>query len=154
MSTEGFIPVKLQKLLETFDEVSQREDRMALLASFADRFAPVPPTIAVPPYPEANRVAYCESEAYVWAIPREDSTLKFYFAVENPSGVSAKALATILDRTLSGEPVQDVASVPSDIVTRLFRQNISMGKGMGLTALVEKVRSLAAEATRLKQSTL
>jgi hypothetical protein len=38
----------------------------------------------------------------VWALKKPDDTLKLYFAVENPSGVSAKALAAILDKTLSG----------------------------------------------------
>ena len=50
----------------------------------------------VAPYPQ------CESDAYVWALKKPDDTLKLYFAVENPSGVSAKALAAILDKTLSG----------------------------------------------------
>jgi len=153
MSAEVDIPDKLRELLESFDGVTGREDRMALLASYADRFTPVPPAVAVYPFPEENRVAFCESEAYVWGIPRQDGTLKFYFAVQNPSGVSAKALGAILDRTLSGAPLEQVAAVSPDIVTRLFRQNISMGKGLGLTSLVERVRNLAVKATRSKKST-
>ncbi|HXX64335.1 MAG TPA: SufE family protein [Bacteroidota bacterium] len=153
MSAEPHIPDKLRELLESFDGVTGREDRMALLASYADRFTPVPPAVAVRPYPEANRIAFCESEAYVWGVPRQDGTMKFYFAVENPSGVSAKALGAILDRTLSGAPLEEVAEVTPEIVTRLFRQNISMGKGMGLSSLVERVRVLAEKATHSKQST-
>jgi sulfur transfer protein SufE len=86
----------------------------------------------------------------VWAFPAEGGTLKFQFAVENPSGVSAKALAGILDKTLSGESLEKVAAVSPDIVNRIFRQNISMGKGLGLMGMVQMVRSFAA--TQLKSA--
>jgi len=66
--------------------------------------------------------------------------------VENPSGVSAKALAAILDRTLSGLPASEIAQVDPDIVERIFRQNISMGKGLGLMSMVQSVRALAKAA--------
>jgi sulfur transfer protein SufE len=84
----------------------------------------------------------------VWALRQPDGTLKLHFAVENPSGVSAKALATILDKTLSGLPAADIATVTPDIVERIFRQNISMGKGLGLMSMVQAVRSLANAADR------
>ncbi len=101
--------------------------------------------IARRPYPEEHRVKYCESEAYVWAEEQPDRTLRFHFAVENPSGISAKALAVILDKTLSGQDPEDVASISPEIVERIFRQNISMGKGLGLSSMVQTVRQLASE---------
>jgi sulfur transfer protein SufE len=82
----------------------------------------------------------------VWASKQPDGTLKLYFAVENPSGVSARALAAILDRTLSGLSPRQIAEVTPDIVERIFRQNISMGKGLGLMSMVQAVRSLARAA--------
>jgi sulfur transfer protein SufE len=60
--------------------------------------------------------------------------------------VSARALAAILERTLSGLTPADIVAVDSRIVERIFRQNISMGKGMGLMAMVEAVRALANRA--------
>jgi sulfur transfer protein SufE len=75
-----------------------------------------------------------------------DGTLKLAFAVENPSGISAKALAAILDQTLSGLPPEEIAKVDPDIVEQIFRQNISMGKGMGLMSMVQAVRTLAKTA--------
>ncbi len=66
--------------------------------------------------------------------------------MENPSGISAKALATILDRTLSGLPAEQIATVTPDLVERVFRQNISMGKGLGLMSMVLAVRALAERA--------
>ncbi len=77
-----------------------------------------------------------------------DGTLTLHFAVENPSGVSAKALGAILDRTFSGLPAAEVATITPDIVEGIFRQNISMGKGMGLMSMVQAVRSLATAAAK------
>jgi cysteine desulfuration protein SufE len=136
-------PQRLSEILDTLDLVSDQDERSALLIDFSDRFREVPRSVAQRPFPEDHRVRYCESEAYVWAVEQPDGTLKFYFAVENPSGISAKALAVLLDRALSGAPLEDVASVSSDIVQSIFRQNISMGKGMGLMSMVETVRNLA-----------
>jgi cysteine desulfuration protein SufE len=139
---------KLEQLLETFDEFPDPADRTDLLLSYADQFREVPPDVARRPFPESQHVPQCESDAYIWALPNPDGTLKFYFAVENPSGISAKALAAILDRTLSGLPPAEIVTVNNTIVERIFRRNISMGKGMGLMSMVDAVRTLAKRATQ------
>ena len=139
-------PERLGEFLETLKMVSDESERASLLISYADRFKEVPPEIAQRPFPEDHRVPFCESEAFVWAVPNPDGSLKFYFAVENPSGVSAKALAVILDKTLSGTPPEQVVMVSPDIVEKIFRQNISMGKGMGLMSMVQTVQRLARQA--------
>jgi cysteine desulfuration protein SufE len=137
-------PEKLQALLDTFAMFSDPGDRTNLLLGYADKFREVSPEIATRPYPRECLVPHCESEAYVWAVPQADGTLKLSFAVENPSGVSARALAAILDSTLSGLPPEQIAQVDPEIVEKIFRQNISMGKGMGLMSMVGAVRALAA----------
>src|SRR5688572_9281339 len=123
-------------------------DRTDLLLSYADQFKEVPPSIATRPFPKSHQIPQCESDAYAWAQKMPDGTLQLYFAVENPSGVSAKALAAILDRTLSGLPARDIATITPDIVEKIFRQNISMGKGMGLMSMVDAVRALARAADK------
>jgi len=137
---------KLHALLEAFDEFPDPADRTDMLLSYADQFKDVPPEVARRPFAERHKVPQCESDAYAWAMARPDGTLKLHFAVENPSGISARALATILDRTLSGLPAGEIATVSSDIVERIFRRNISMGKGMGLMSMVDAVRALARRA--------
>ena len=144
----GALPSKLEDVLETFDMFPDPADRTSMLLSYADQFVEVPPAIAARPFPKSHQVPYCESDAYAWAVRNPDGTLKLHFAVENPSGVSARALASILDRTLSGLPPEDIARIDSSIVERIFRQNISMGKGMGLMSMVEAVRALARNAQR------
>jgi cysteine desulfuration protein SufE len=139
-------PARLAELLETLEAFADPNDRASLLVSFADGFKEVPPEVARRPFAREHQVPQCESDAYVWALERPDGTLKLHFAVENPSGVSAKALAVMLDKTLSGLPAAEIARVSPDIVERIFRQNISMGKGLGLMSMVLAVQTLARRA--------
>lgn len=141
-------PDKLKEMLEDFAFVSDRNERAMLLIELADRFQGVPETVATRPYPEDHRVPRCESEAFVWAEDRPDRTLKYHFAVENPQGISAKAMAVILDEALSGAPVEQVAAVPEDIVFDIFGKDMSMGKGQGLTGMVAMTTAVAREHLR------
>lgn len=141
------MPDRLRQLVEMF-QMFDTADRTSLLLSYADQFKEVPSSIATRPFPTSHQIPQCESDAYAWAQKHPDGTLKLYFAVENPSGVSAKALAAILDKTLSGLPASDIATVTPDIVEKIFRQNISMGKGMGLMSMVQAVQALARAASQ------
>jgi cysteine desulfuration protein SufE len=137
------IPEKLANTLDTLDLITDRSERIQLLIDIAERFRDVPPRIAERPFPEECRVPACESEAYVWGEPRPDGTLDFHFAVENPQGISARAMAVILGDSLSGAPLDQVAAVPQDIVYRVFGRELSMGKSMGLMSMVGMVAALA-----------
>lgn len=138
-------PSKLQAVIDMFGMFDQA-DRTNMLLSYADQFREVPKEVASRPFDKSHQVPQCESDAYAWAMKQPDGTLNLYFAVENPSGVSARALAAILDRTLSGLTPEEISQIDSSLVEKLFRQNISMGKGMGLMSMVEAVRSLARAA--------
>jgi cysteine desulfuration protein SufE len=133
-------------MVELIDSVTDRTERVEALISFSERFKGVPESIAGRPYPEQHRVPGCESEAFVWAVPRDDGTLKYYFAVENPQGISAMATAVILDETCSGARLEQVASIPRDIIYRFFGRELSMGKSMGLMGIIDMVKNLAREA--------
>ncbi len=122
-----------------------------LLIEFADQFEDVPERIASRPFPEENHVTRCESEAFVWAEDRPDGTQDYWFAVENPQGLSAKAWAVIVQQTLSGQPPEVVAQVPPDVIFDLFGKELSMGKGQGLMGMLDHVnvaarRKLAAKS--------
>ena len=71
--------------------------------------------------------------------------LKFHFAVDNPQGMSAMAMARILDDSLSGVPLTEVVEVPDELVYTIFGRELSMGKSAGLMGMVQMVR---AEAKR------
>ena len=96
-----------------------------------------PESVARRPYPDERLVPGCESRAYVWATPRVDGTLDFHFAVENPQGLSARAFAVILGDELSGRPLDEVLAVPTGVVERLFGSELSLGKSLGLTGMLQ-----------------
>ena len=132
-------PPKLQEYLDDFGFITSREERVDFLIDIADDFEPVPASVASKPYDEAFRVIGCESEAFVWAIERGDGTLDFYFDVLNPQGLSAMAMSAILDQACSGAPLEQVAAIDGEVVFTFFGKDISMGKGRGLTELVNAV---------------
>lgn len=140
------VPEKLRSLLEMFSMMEDRQARIDALIDLADTFEPVPHRIAAPPYPESARVPSCESQAFAFVEPTGAGALRYHFAVENPQGVSAMAMAAIIDQTLSGEDPLLVRNTPTDIIYALFGRELSMGKSAGLMGMVQMVRALTARA--------
>ena len=70
-------------------------------------------------------------------------------------GISAKAMAVILDETISGETPDVIAGVPTDLVYKVFGKELSMGKGQGLMGMIELCKILAKkmEVERLAAET-
>jgi cysteine desulfuration protein SufE len=139
MEEPAALPAPLRELVAEFDGVD-RALRSEMLIDYADQFTEVPAEIAARPFSERHRAPRCESDAYVFAVDQPDGTLKFWFAVENPQGLSAKAWAAILDESLSGQPLELVARVPDDVIFDLFGRELSMGKGQGLVGMLDLVR--------------
>jgi len=63
--------------------------------------------------------------------------------VLNPQGLSAMAMSVILAETVSGQPLDQVASVSDDVVFKIFGKELSMGKGAGLMGILTLVRGEA-----------
>jgi cysteine desulfuration protein SufE len=139
-------PAKLSKLLRRIRAAATRAERIQTLIDVSRQYREVPQRIATRPYAKDHEVPGCESRVYMYTEDRDDGTLEFHFAVENPHGVSAKALAVILADTLSGAPLAEVAALSSDIVYDLFGQDLSMGKSMGLQGMVQGVARTAQRA--------
>lgn len=131
-------PAKLQALLDDLAFFPDRAERIDALISLAEKFVN-----ADVPRDATTRVPGCESEVYISAVP-DGSGKKFLFGVDNPQGISAMALAYILDSTLSGEPSSEVAKVSEEVVFEIFGRELSMGKSLGLTNMVRMVRELSA----------
>ncbi len=132
-------PQKLQEVLDALSMFPDDNDRINLLIDYSNKVSKVPEDVAKKPYPEENKVPFCESGAYVWSIKNSDGTLKYYFDVENPQGISARALSAILERSLSGESPENIVLISEDIVEKIFGANLSTRKNMGLTGIVQKV---------------
>jgi len=134
------VPPKLNDVLDTLALLPGRAERIEVLIDTAERFRDVPESIATRPFPKERLVPGCESQAYVWWTDREGGTLDYHFAVENPQGISAKAMAAILQDACSGAPLAQVAAIPDDVVYTVFGNELSMGKSMGLMGMVAMVR--------------
>jgi cysteine desulfuration protein SufE len=134
---------RLRTLIEDLELFPDRQDRIQLLIGIADRFREVEPSIAVRPFDEGHRVPGCESDAFVWVTERADGGLEPHFAVENPQGISAKALAVLLKEGLTGATADQIAQVPDDIVYRIFGPELSMGKSLGLIGIVRHLKAMA-----------
>ena len=149
-------PAALADLVADFEFVD-RSLRAEMLIEYADRFRDVAPDIATRPFDERNRAPRCESDAFVFPIERPDGTLDFHFAVENPQGLSAKAWAVILAETCNGQPLEEVAAIPQDILFRIFGKDLSMGKGQGLIGMLDLVQHAARQrlmARRMREQGL
>jgi cysteine desulfuration protein SufE len=133
-------PKKLNDFLDNLSIIKDQQERINILIDCADKFKEVPPEIAKRPFPEENKILFCESGAYVWTNLQQDGTVKLYFAVENPQGISAMALSSILDITLSGETPENILKIPDDLANKIFGESLSMGKNMGLTGILQKIR--------------
>lgn len=135
---------KLNQFLEEIALFPDREGKIEYLLEVGRRFKEVPKEIASRPFDKSHQVPACESDAYAWAVKNPDNTFKLYFAVENPQGISAKALAVILDEGLSGCTKEVIQSANDDIVNKIFGDSISMGKGEGLRGMIRVIRHLVA----------
>lgn len=133
---------KLQEFLDDLALYPDRTERIDLLISLSDEFKN-PPEDEVP-RSGATRVPGCESEVYVTS-ELSGQGRKYNFAVDNPQGISAMAMARILDQTLSGEPKEVVAAAPDDLAFRIFGNELSMGKSLGLTGMLRMVKVEAAK---------
>ena len=138
-------PDKLAETVEDFKHITDRRERAEYLIEIADRFpdVKVPSDVATKPYQEEHRAPACESEAFVWAVEQPDGTLKYYFDVLNPQGLSAMAMSVILDESCSGAPLEQVAALNTGVVFDIFGKEISMGKGQGLMGIVSMVQNEA-----------
>ena len=122
------MPPKLREILDDLALFPDRADRIDALIALSGEY--VHPSAEEVPRTESTKVPGCESEVYMGLTDG-----RFRFAVDNPQGVSAMALARILEEGLEGRP----AAIPEEIVFEVFGRELSMGKNLGLTNMVRMV---------------
>lgn len=134
------IPKALQEQLDDLALFPDRSDRIQALIALGEEYQH--PSAEEVPRAAECKVPGCESEVFLLARPGETGvTLKF--AVDNPQGISAMALAVILERGLSGQPLDAIQAVPEDLVFTIFGRELSMGKNLGLTNMIRMVKDQA-----------
>ncbi len=138
------LPLQRDELLRAPAKWERRE-RMELPADLAAKYRNAPARVAARPCDERHRVPGCESEAYVWVERLAGGTLKHHFVVENPQGVSAKAAAVILDRSLSGLKPEQVLQIPPEVIQDIFGRELSSGRNLGLTDMLVLRQAMARQ---------
>ena len=106
------------------------------------------PSVATRPFDKSCLVPHCESEAYVWADPADGRHAEAPLRGREPRGHFGEGAGgdSRQDRCRGCRPPRSPPSRPT-IVEQIFRQNISMGKGMGLMSMVQAVQALARRHT-------
>ena len=135
------LPPKLQEVLDDLSFLSDRRERIDYLIGLGEQF-----TNAGPEEVERDpvtRVPGCESEVYVRAEPWGEG-LSLRFAVDNPQGISAMAMATVLQDSLRGVPRSEIRNIPEEVVYDLFGRDLSMGKSAGLMGMVRMTKAAAS----------
>lgn len=145
MSSDAAIPEKLKSILDEINSLEDYQSRMDYLIELGESFEEVRPEIATRPFSMNNKVPACESDAYVFTSSYDGNKTQFHFAIENPHGISAKALAKILGDGLLGESNETISKIPEEIVYQVFGKDLSMGKGLGLMGMIKLVKHLAGQ---------
>jgi cysteine desulfuration protein SufE len=134
------IPAKLQEYLDDLAIFTDRQDHIEYLIALSDDYKHPDASSFV--RSEEKKVPGCESEVFIEAIPT-GSSVDYRFAVDNPQGISAMAMAAILQSSLSGASKEEIRAVEEDVVFKIFGNELSMGKNLGLTNMVRIVKRLA-----------
>ncbi len=134
-------PKPLQERLDDLSLFPDRADRIDALVEIGAEYRNFTPEEV--PRSAENRVPGCESEVFFAADPQPDGTQKYKFAVDNPQGISAMALAQML-QSLSGQSRRDVADIDEGVVFEIFGRELSMGKSLGLVNMVRMLKTAAS----------
>lgn len=130
------LPPLLQETLDDLALLDDRQERIEYLISLSEGFTN-PTQEELPRTPE-TRVPGCESEVYVGQVENE-----LRIAVDNPQGISAMALANLLQDSFAAASPDQIQSIPEDVVYQVFGRELSMGKSMGLTGIVRLAKQVA-----------
>ena len=131
-------PPKIQEFLDLLSQVSDRAEKIQILIDLSKSYIPAD---REKPYPEVNRVKGCESEVFTWVKLSDQGLLEIEIVVENPQGLSAMALGALLKDSLHHQSPLLAKQLDDEIVFALFGKELSMGKTMGLTNLVQQVKA-------------
>ena len=140
----GTLPANLQAVLDDLEFLTDRRERIDYLISLGESYSNFPPEEV--PRTDNARVAGCESEVYFAAAPLPEGGLRYRYAVDNAQGISAMAMAKILDDGLSGVSPQEVEGVPEDLAMAIFGRELSMGKGLGLGQMIRMAKDAARKS--------
>lgn len=135
-----------EDIAETFDFLDDWEDRYRHVIELGKALAPMDDALKVP----ATKVEGCASQ--VWLMPRIDGRgplARFDFEGASDAMI-VQGLIAVLHALYSGLSVAEVVQVDAKAeLARLgLNEHLSQQRSNGLTAMVERIGKLAAEAAQ------
>lgn len=130
-----------QKLIEEFAFFDNWMDRYQYIIDLGKRLPDLPAADKT----EANKIKGCQSQ--VWFVAeKKDDKLEFR-AISDATIVSG--LIALLLRIYSNRRPQDILDTPADFVKALqLEAHLSPTRSNGLSAMLQAIRTLAAEAVQ------
>jgi cysteine desulfurase/selenocysteine lyase len=130
------------ELAEVFDFLDSWTERYQYLIDMGEEIPPLPDEFRT----EANRVRGCQSTVFLTARKRPGTTDVLEFLADSDADI-VRGLIALLERVFSGQRASAILAFDvTGFFTRLgLDQHLSMGRRNGLAAMVQRIRSLAAE---------
>jgi cysteine desulfuration protein SufE len=133
-----------EEIAETFEFLDDWEDRYRHVIELGRTMPPLDEALRVP----ATKVQGCASQ--VWIVPRIDGEgpgAQFDFQGESDAMI-VRGLIAILHALYGGLSVAEVGAVdaPAELGRLGLTDHLSSQRSNGLRAMVERIRSVAAEA--------
>ncbi len=139
------VPPSIDRVLKRFRSLG-REEKMQTLLSFAKKLEPLPERYAAI---DRTNFVIPECQTRVDIFPEyRDGKLHFFADVNIRQSPTIAAFLSILFSAVNDEPPSTTLAIPPDFV-RIMMENIGLGaREAGLTAMVARVKSYAANADR------
>lgn len=139
------VPPSIERVLKQFRMLG-REEKMQTLLSYAKKLEPLPER-----YDAIDRTNFVipECQTRVDIFPEyQDGKLHFFADVNIRQSPTIAAFLSILFTAVNDQPPATTLAIPEDFV-RTMMENIGLGaRESGLSAMVARVKSYAANADR------
>lgn len=130
-----------QELIEEFAFFDNWMDRYQYIIDLGRRLPELPEADKT----EANKIKGCQSQ--VWFVAEKNDDKLEFRAISDATIVSG--LIALLLRIYSNRRPQDILDTPADFVKALqLEQHLSPTRSNGLSAMLQAIRNLAAEAVQ------
>jgi cysteine desulfuration protein SufE len=143
--------MRLDELAETFDMLGDWEERYRYLIELGRKLEPMPEADHV----ETNKVRGCMSQVWLTAETRPGPPLKLHFRGDSDAHIVKGLVAVLLMLYSERTPREILDTDLHEAFARLgLDNNLTMNRRNGFYAMVERIRTIAADAERQASSTV
>ena len=133
----------IDKLIRRFQAVD-KQLRLESLLEASKRLPDLPERLQGDRDRETHRIAECQTPVFLW-LERDGDLLRIAADVPRESP-TVRGFVSMLVRALDGQPLANAAALPADLIHLLrLDEALGMMRTQGLTAIVQRVRRLAAQ---------